>query len=76
MMTTAEAITKAKSGWWKGATACEIVRFQLFEEKLCMDFPDFHTAVEKCLMRLVYTHEFAAPEHLIQEFNDKHPETM
>lgn len=57
-MTKDEAIAMCKSGWWKGKTPQEIVAFQLYEDRLCMDFSDFHAAVEKALGRPVYTHEF------------------
>lgn len=58
-MTYEEAIAKAETGWWKTATPREIVAFQLYEPLLCMDFGDFHGAMEKALGRPVWTHEFA-----------------
>ncbi len=67
-MTEQEAIAKGDTGWWKTATADEIVRFQLFEERLCMPFGDFHSAVEASLGHPVWTHEFASPGHLKDEF--------
>lgn len=70
-MTRDEAIELAKTRWWK-KQPCEIVaRFQLQEEKLCMDFGDFHAAVEKALCRPVYTHEFANGKLLLDELNGK-----
>jgi len=33
-----------------------------------MDFSEFHKATEKALQRPVWTHEFAKPNILIQEF--------
>lgn len=67
-MTTEQAIQLAKSNWWKGLPAHDIVMVQLFEKKLCMDFGDFHQAVEKALGRQVWTHEFASPDNLRREF--------
>jgi len=68
-----EAIKLAKSGWWKNKSPEEIVRFQLYEDRLCMDFGDFHEAIEKALGRPVWTHEFARPEDLRREFEKKDP---
>jgi hypothetical protein len=70
-MTREEAIAKAESNWWKDATPYEIVKFQLFEDKLCMDFGDFHQAVEAVLSHGVWSHEFATPQHLKDEFTQK-----
>lgn len=68
-MTEHEAIELAKSGWWKNKSSEAIVKFQLFEEKLCMDFADFHKAMEDCLKRPVFTHEFGLnPDGLREEF--------
>lgn len=53
-----EAIRLANSNWWKDKPAEYIVNFQLFEDKLCMSFEDFHKAVEESLDRPVFTHEF------------------
>lgn len=70
-LTYEEAIAKAKSGWWKKATAQEIVEFQLYEDRLCMDLSDYHEAVEKVLGRPVWTHEFAQPQRLRDEYEGK-----
>jgi hypothetical protein len=67
-MTRDEAIALAESGVWKEWTDQEIVVFQLYEEKLCMDFSRFHEAVEKVLGRPVWTHEFAEIGRLRAEF--------
>ena len=63
-MTKEEAVAKAEIGWWKEATAGEIVDFQLYEPMLCMPFDKFHEAVEEVLGRLVFTHEFAEVDKL------------
>lgn len=68
-MTEQEAVALGGSGWWRGKTALEIVRFQLYETRLCMPFAVFHEAVESVLGRPVYTHEFAEPRLLREEFS-------
>jgi hypothetical protein len=70
-LTKEEAIAKAQSGWWKGKTPQEIVSFQLYEDRLCMPFGEYHAAIEKALGRPVWTHEFADPEHLRAEFEGR-----
>jgi hypothetical protein len=62
-----DAIALSKSGFWKEMTLEAIVRFQLFEDLLCMPFNVFHEAVEKVLGRSVWTHEFAEPDRLRSE---------
>lgn len=68
-----QAIQLAETEWWKRATSEQIVAFQLYESKLCMDFGAFHAAVEEVLGRSVWTHEFAHPEQLQEEFEGKRP---
>lgn len=58
-MTKKEAIEFAVSGKWKTMSDFEKVKFQLYEEKLCMPFDVYHKAVEKVLGHPVFTHEFA-----------------
>jgi hypothetical protein len=60
-MTKEAAMTLAESRWWDSPNVDNetIVRFQLFEDKLCMDFSQFHRAIESVLGREVFTHEFA-----------------
>ena len=62
-----QAIKLAKTEWWKHVDAETIVAFQLYEDMLCMNFSDFHEAVEKVLDRPVFTHEFAYPDKLREE---------
>ncbi|HTY25598.1 MAG TPA: hypothetical protein VMC85_20885 [Desulfomonilaceae bacterium] len=61
------AIALFESGWWKTKTPKEIVDFQLFVDELCMEFSDFHGAVEKVLNRPIWTHEFAFRDSLVDE---------
>ena len=72
-MTKEQAIALAKTKWWKSKTPEQVVRFQLFEEKLCMDFGDFQLAMEKALGRPVWTHEFADADRLKKEFLGESP---
>jgi hypothetical protein len=55
-----QAIRLYKSEWWKGLSARQIVKFQLFVDELCMPFGEFHSAVGDALGRDVYTHEFGS----------------
>lgn len=67
-LTKEQAIAFAESGEWKDWTDEEIVRFQLYQKKLCMDFHRFHLAVGKVLGREVYTHEFANWDAIVAEY--------
>lgn len=62
-----KAIALAESRWWEGMPSRDVAIFQLNERLLCMDFPAYHKAVEEALGRPVWTHEFAKPEHLLDE---------
>ena len=53
-----KAIELHDSKIWQDWSYEEIVKFQLCQEKLCVPFNVFHEAVEKCLGRPVFTHEF------------------
>ena len=68
-----EAIEMYDSGWWKEATDNTIVAFQLFEDRLCLPFDEFHRAIEEVLRRPVYTHEFAFKEELQKEYLTQRP---
>jgi len=73
-MTKEQAIKMGKSKWWLGLNSDVITAFQLFEEKLCMNFSDFHKAIEESLGRPVYTHEFGLNlKGLQEEFLGKRP---
>lgn len=67
-LTEKEAIKFAESKIWESWNDEEIVRFQLFQELLCMDFSRFHEAMEKVLNRPIFTHEFAFEENLMEEY--------
>ena len=59
-LTREQAIEMGKSGVWKSWTSEQIVKFQLYQDKLCMPFGVFHKAVEEVLGRGVFTHEFGS----------------
>jgi hypothetical protein len=73
MMTQDEAIAFAKSGVWKAYSDQQIVELQLYQDRLCMDWCSFHKAIEAVLSRPVWTHEFARPQILRDEFEGKRP---
>ncbi len=66
--TTEQAIAFANNGVWKEWTNEQIVRFQLFQDKMCMPFSRFHEAIEKVLNRPIYTHEFASINEIKKEY--------
>ena len=74
-LTEKEAIALAETGVWRNWSDEDIVQFQLYQERLCMDFSRFHQAVEAVFGRPVYTHEFATPnwEAMQQEYEGKRP---
>lgn len=67
-LTREQAIEIANSKAWESWSFDEIVKFQLFQECLCMPFDKFQEAVEAVFNRPVFTHEFASQERLINEY--------
>lgn len=67
------AIKIAESGIWRTWTDEQIVRFQLYQDRLCMDFDRYHEAIENVLNRSVWTHEFADMTSLRAEYEKKKP---
>jgi len=67
-LTKDEAIRFYRSGLWRTLNFNQIVRLQLWQDKLCVPFDVFHEAIEKTLKRGVFTHEFAWRERLKQEY--------
>ena len=53
---------------WETWNAEQIVRVQLFQNRLCVPFEIFHKATEEVLGRPVWTHEFAFVERLKREY--------
>jgi len=72
-LTKEQAIKFAKSGIWKDWNDEQIVRFQLFQRLICIDFDRFHQAMEKVLKRSILTHEFAFWKELQKEYLDVKP---
>ncbi len=72
-LTKEQAIILYNSGWWKEKTPEEIVKFQLFEPRLCMPFSEFHKAIEIVLNRPVFTHEFGSRGRLKEEYLGEKP---
>lgn len=52
-MTKEQAIALSKTEFWKDLSDKEIVKFQLFEKRLCIPFDVFHGSIEKVLKRPV-----------------------
>ena len=74
-MTREEAVELASTEWWKKATAVEIVRKQLFEERLIMSFGDFQLACEEVFEQPIWTHQFGSVQFtqwMKDEFIRKH----
>ena len=67
-LTKEQAIAMYDGGEWKTWDAEQIVKFQLFQDKLCVPFDKFHEAIEKVLGRPVWTHEFAFHDLLVREY--------
>ena len=57
-LTADEATACHDGGEWRDWTNEEIVKFQLYQDRLCVPFSRFHAAVEAVLGRPVFTHEF------------------
>lgn len=73
-LTKDQAVALAATGWWKDQPVDVVAGFQLFEPRLCMDFGDFHAAVETALGRPVYSQEFGLDiEGLQREFLGERP---
>lgn len=72
-LTKEQAIAFHESQQYSSMDAEQIVRFQLFQKRLCMPFDIFHEAIEKVLKRPVYTHEFAYRDNLILEYLGEKP---
>lgn len=67
-MTRDEAIAYAESGEWKNLTDQELVALQLHQRCLCIPLNEFQRAMEVVLGRPVWTHEFADPHRLKEEY--------
>lgn len=73
-LTKEQAIELYKSKEWEKWTPEQIVNFQLFQKRLCMDFPHFKKAMATVLNREIFTHEFSNKEELVLEYlGEKEP---
>ena len=71
-LTKEQAITLASSGAWRNWSDEEVVKFQLYQRLLCMDFGRFHEALEKVLGRPVWTHELGLDyKGIVAEYEGK-----
>ena len=67
-LTSEEGAAMEESGVWKNWSNKKIVKFQMYQEVLCMDWSAFHGAVEDVFSRLVFTHEFGDWDRLKKEY--------
>ena len=65
------AIELAETKWWEGQDPATIFERQMLTLELIMDFSAFHEATEKVLGRPVWTHEFARPQLLWDEYEGR-----
>ena len=78
-LTQEQAIEIYNSKVWEDWDYEKIVRFQLFQDRLCMPFGKFHEAMTKVLGREIWTHEFTSSncKNLILEYlGEKEPPTF
>jgi len=67
-VTRAQAVLIGDSKEWESWTDEEIVKFQLYQDRLCIPIERFHTAIEVVLKRQVFFHEFRCPDQLRDEY--------
>jgi hypothetical protein len=68
-----EAIKMADLDITKGWSSKDIVRGQLYQDRLFMPFERFQAAIETVLDRGVWSHEFAYPDNLRREYEGDKP---
>lgn len=66
--TKEEAISFYDSCVWKGWSSEKIVRLQLFQDLMCVDFDLYHKSISHVLGRPVFSHEFAFHDQLVKEY--------
>jgi hypothetical protein len=67
-LTKDQAIAFYHSNVWLDWDAERIVRFQLFQKKLCMPLGVFYKAITEVLGRPIYSHEFAFRDAIVEEY--------
>ena len=72
-LTKKQAIAIFNGGEWKDWSDEEVVKFQLYQDRLCVPFGRFHEAIEKVFGRPIWTHEFSRSnyQNLIDEYEGK-----
>jgi hypothetical protein len=71
-LTKKQAIEFHESEKWKELDVKERAAFQMYQDRLCMPFSEFHKAITEVLGRPVYTHEFGLNrDGLIAEMEGK-----
>ena len=68
-----QAKAKYKEAWWKSDKPEVLFLGQIQEPTLLMEFSKFHKVTEQALGRPVWTHEFAEPEELLDEYYKERP---
>lgn len=69
----AEVKAKYSYPWWDDSDPIVVFLGQVQEPILIVEFDMFQEATEKALKRPVWTHEFAMPKLLLEEFQGKIP---
>jgi len=59
-ITREQAIFIGESRIWESWTDDQIVRLQLFQDKITIPFTQFHTSLSRVLWRPILTHEFSS----------------
>jgi len=73
-MTSQQAIAFGQSRVWEEWTPEQICRLVLFQKCLPVPFSAFHEAIETCLGRPVFTHEFGMNYvGIVKEFLGENP---
>lgn len=67
-LTEQQAIQFGESEVWKTWTPEQVVRFQLFQRKICLDFSHFMMCLRIVLDLPVYTHELCNMDYLKEEY--------
>jgi hypothetical protein len=67
-LTKDQAIAFYHSNVWVDWDVQRIVRFQLFQKKLCMPLNVFYKAITEVLGRPIYSHEFAFRDVIVEEY--------
>lgn len=68
-LTEEQAIGVFNSGIWKDWNAEQVVRFQIFQRRICVDFEHFQECVREVLGRRVSSHEFGfSDDGLMKEY--------